>query len=74
MMAIILIFLLKNYELSAEINDTTENTESKPAQIKPKLLVLYHTLFWGSSAEEIINEVKEKYDGEVILARDLDIF
>ena len=42
--------------------------------VKPKLLVLYHILFFGSSQEEILNEVKGKYKGEVVLGRDLDVF
>lgn len=41
---------------------------------KPKLLVLYHVLFWGSSEETILEEVRQAYDGEVVLAQDLDVF
>ena len=41
---------------------------------KPKLLVLYHVLFWGASEETVLREVREKYDGEVVLADDLDVF
>lgn len=38
---------------------------------KPKLLVLYHTLFWGATETEILAEVKSVYDGEIILSSDL---
>jgi len=41
---------------------------------KPKLLILYHILFWGSSEETILNEIREKYDGEVVLGNDLDTY
>jgi len=41
---------------------------------KPGLVVLYHILFFNASKEEIVNEVKRSYDGEVVMADDLDIF
>jgi ribonuclease Z len=41
---------------------------------KPKLLVLYHVLFWGASEETVLREVREKYLGQVVLADDLDVF
>lgn len=41
---------------------------------KPKLLVLYHILFWGASEETVLQEVREKYSGEVVLGNDLDVF
>lgn len=41
---------------------------------RPKLLVLYHVLFWGASEEQILREVREKYAGEVVLADDLDVY
>jgi ribonuclease Z len=44
------------------------------ARAMPGLLVLYHILFWGASEEQILEEVREKYDGEVVLANDLDVF
>ena len=39
-------------------------------KIKPKVLVLSHVLFWGSDSDEIINEIKDKYSGRVILPND----
>ncbi len=41
---------------------------------KPKLLVLYHGLFYGTREEEVLQEVRSVYDGEVVLAQDLDIY
>ena len=40
----------------------------------PGLVVLYHILSWGSTEEEILTEIAEKYSGKVIVGRDLDIF
>jgi ribonuclease Z len=44
------------------------------SRAKPKLLVLYHILFWGASGETVLSEVREKYSGEVVLGKDLDVF
>ncbi len=44
------------------------------ARVKPGLLVLTHILFFGSSEEQVLSEVKEKYKGDVVLANDLDVF
>ena len=44
------------------------------SRAEPRLLVLYHVLFWGASEETVLREVREKYDGEVVLADDLDVF
>lgn len=44
------------------------------SRAQPKLLVLYHVLFWGSSEETVLEEVREKYSGEVVLGHDLDVF
>ncbi len=44
------------------------------SRAQPGLLVLYHVLFWGASEERVLREVREKYDGEVVLADDLDVF
>lgn len=41
---------------------------------RPDLLVLIHVLFYGMPEERIVQEVKAGYDGEVVLANDLDIF
>ncbi|MFA5848298.1 MAG: MBL fold metallo-hydrolase [Bacteroidales bacterium] len=39
-----------------------------------KLIVLYHILFWGASEQELIDEIRVKYKGRVIVGRDLDLF
>lgn len=41
---------------------------------KPKLVVLYHILFFSATAEEIVAEVNRTYKGKVVLANDLDVF
>jgi hypothetical protein len=31
-------------------------------------------LFWGSSEETVLEEVRENYSGEVVLGHDLDVY
>jgi ribonuclease Z len=56
-----------NHTSSHELGEMASRT-------KPKLLVLYHILFWGASEETVLKEVREKYSGEVVLGNDLDVF
>ena len=42
---------------------------------RPKLLVMYHQLFWGATDEELLEEIRAAgYEGEVVSARDLDVY
>ena len=44
--------------------------------IRPKLLVLNHQLIWGDeyTDEDLLAEIGTYYDGEVVSAKDLDLF
>lgn len=44
------------------------------ARANPKLLVLYHQLEWSSSLDELLSEVKSRFDGEVVNAVDLGVY
>lgn len=41
---------------------------------RPKLLVLYHQLFWGTPEPELVREVQAGFAGNVVSAHDLDRF
>ncbi len=41
---------------------------------KPALLVLYHQLFFGASEESLIAEVRSRFRGRVVSARDLEVY
>lgn len=41
---------------------------------KPGLLILYHQLYWGRSDEELVNEVRQFYEGKVVSGSDLAVF
>lgn len=42
---------------------------------RPKLLVLYHQLYFGGATDaDLLREVRSRYAGAVVSARDLDVF
>jgi len=43
------------------------------AQVKPRKLVLYHLLPMGQAPEEVLEEVRRNWDGEIIYGKDLDV-
>ena len=43
------------------------------SRAKPKLLLLSHILFWGSTTDEILKETQSTYSGEIKIAEDLMI-
>ncbi len=70
--------LASQSEFWQDYHGSSHTTADKVAEVaniaKPGLLVLYHILFLGKTAEEIVAEVERDYDGEVVMANDLDIF
>jgi ribonuclease BN (tRNA processing enzyme) len=41
---------------------------------KPGLLVLYHQLFFGSTEDQLLSEVRSRFTGKVVSAHDLQVF
>ena len=70
--------LAEQSEFWQDYHGSSHTTATEVAQIatiaQPGLLVLTHILFLGADAEEIVAEVKRSYDGNVVLANDLDLF
>ena len=64
--------LWQKYHLA--YHTTTDQVAKIANQVKPEILVLYHALFYGTSEQRLLEEVKEKYKGKVVLADDLDVF
>lgn len=58
----------------AAVHTSSRELAALAARAEPKLLVLYHQLLWGVSYEDLLSEVKERYAGEVVSGRDLDVF
>ena len=44
------------------------------ARVRPKILVLYHQLLWGATPQDVLDEIRQVYDGTVIYGNDLDVF
>jgi ribonuclease BN (tRNA processing enzyme) len=44
------------------------------ASARPRLLILTHLLFFGASEDRLLAEVRSKFGGNVVLARDLQVF
>lgn len=62
----------KNYH--AQSHTSTIELGEIANKTQPKLVVLYHILFWGATKVDLINEIKTKYLGKVIVGKDLDIY
>ena len=43
-------------------------------KVKPKLLVLTHQLLFGSTPQQVLAEIKARYNGKVVYGNDLDAF
>lgn len=43
-------------------------------QAMPKLLILYHQLFFGSTDDTLLGEVRSKFSGRVVSAKDLEVY
>ena len=41
---------------------------------RPKLLILYHQLFFGSTEEKLLSEVRSRFSGRVSSAHDLQVY
>ncbi len=44
------------------------------SRARPKVLVLYHQLLWGTSPDELVAEVRAGYAGRVVFGTDLAVF
>jgi ribonuclease BN (tRNA processing enzyme) len=62
----------QNYHSAA--HTTTSELARIANQARPALLVLYHVLYYAAPIQSALDEVRALYDGEVVLADDLDIY
>ena len=54
----------KNHTSTYELAEIATKT-------KPGLLLLYHILFWGTTEADLLDEISEKYNGKVVVGKDL---
>ena len=65
----------RKYILS--FHTSTRELSEIATKAKPKLLILYHQMFFGGptdTEEGILNEIRQGYQGRVVSAHDLDIY
>jgi ribonuclease BN (tRNA processing enzyme) len=43
------------------------------AKAKPGLLILYHQLLWGATPDQLLDEIRQSYQGQVVFGNDLDV-
>jgi len=55
-------------------HSTTRVVGEVGRRARPKRIVLYHALFYGEDEASLVDEVRTHYDGDVVLADDLDVF
>ncbi|MBD3412889.1 MAG: MBL fold metallo-hydrolase [Candidatus Aminicenantes bacterium] len=41
---------------------------------RPKLLILYHILFWGTSEQDLLKEITDQYNGKVVIGSDRAVY
>lgn len=58
----------------ANVHTSAAQLAELASQVRPKLLVLTHQLWWGASEAQLLAEVRAGYDGKVASGRDLDVF
>jgi len=58
----------------AAYHTSTEQLADIATRARPKLLVLYHQLYWGDDDAALIRQVRAKYRGNVVSARDLGVY
>ena len=58
----------------ASFHTSTVELAEIARQVQPKLLVLTHQLFWGSTPEQLVGEIRRSYDGDVRCGNDLDVY
>jgi ribonuclease BN (tRNA processing enzyme) len=62
----------QRYHASAHTSAT--ELAALATRARPRLLVLYHQLLWGSTADQLLGEIAAGYPGAVRYGNDLDVF
>ena len=58
----------------ADAHTSSEELAALAGRARPRLLVLYHQLYWGATDDELLQEVRLRYRGAVVSAKDLGIY
>ncbi len=59
----------------ASFHTSTRELAELAARARPRLLVLYHQLYWGATDEDLVREIRAAgYEGRVVSGRDLGVY
>ena len=58
----------------ASVHTSSDELAEMASHIQPGLLILNHQLFFGVSEEELLQEVKGRYAGNVVSGKDLEVY
>jgi ribonuclease BN (tRNA processing enzyme) len=65
----------RSAQYHASFHTSTQELARLAAEAKPKLLVLYHQLYCGSSEQaDLVKEIQRTYSGNIVNGRDLTIY
>lgn len=58
----------------AKAHTSASQLAALASRARPRLLILTHQLFWGTSEADLLAEVRAGYRGDVVSGQDLDVF
>lgn len=58
----------------AAYHTSTYELAALASRARPKLLVMYHQLYWGSTDDSLLQQLKSRYSGAVVSAHDLGVY
>ena len=44
------------------------------AKLQPDLVILTHQLLWGATPQDVLEEIRQVYEGKVVYGNDLEIY
>ena len=61
-------------EYHSKSHTSTRQLARIASRVRPKLLVLYHLLSFGCGEERMLEEIRQGYDGKVVIGQDLGMY
>jgi ribonuclease BN (tRNA processing enzyme) len=58
----------------AAYHTSTTELADIASRARPKLLVLYHQLYWGDDDAALLRQIRARYSGQVVSARDTGVY
>jgi ribonuclease BN (tRNA processing enzyme) len=58
----------------ANFHTSSRELADLATKAKPGLLILYHQLWWGTTPQQLLEEIRQGYQGTVVSGNDLDVY